>query len=132
MAWVDGCVLFDTVKLCAAGGFEVSPMLRLEHPDAHASAQAGIGVDVTTTATATAQAQLRVMRVMREYGGYGRTPSGAFRIEATGTQAERQDEAAANTYAALESHATHATFESSATHAVFDAPAARDAVDSNG
>lgn len=80
---IDGCVLFDTARLRAVGGFDVSPMLPLAYPDAHTNAEAeveaeaGIEVDAIAMVSATSLAQ---RRVMREYGGCGLMPSGAYRI----------------------------------------------------
>ena len=60
VAWVGGCVLFDTTKLRAAGGFEFWRRLPPEH----------CGEDVV------AQVQ-----VMERYGGCGILPSGAYHME---------------------------------------------------
>ena len=60
VAWVGGCVLFDTAKLRAVGGFDFWPEL----PDAHC------GEDV-----------LAQLRVMQAYGGCGVFPSGAYHME---------------------------------------------------
>ncbi len=60
VAWVGGCVLFDTAKLRAAGGFEFWRRLPAEH----------CGEDVV--------AQLQVME---RYGGCGLLPSGAYHME---------------------------------------------------
>lgn len=68
VAWVGGCVLFDTARLRAVGGFDFWPEL----PDAHC------GEDVL--------AQLRVMQV---YGGCGVFPSGAYHMELPTTLNER-------------------------------------------
>ena len=114
VAWVDGCVLFDTAKLRAAGGFDVSSTQPLEHPDAHASVQAGMEVE----AIATAEAQRRVMRA---YGGCGLMPSGAYRIEAPGRQGEQQGEPAADAYAAVDANAAHAAVDAAKAHAALDA-----------
>lgn len=60
VAWIGGCVLYDTAKLRAAGGFDFWPLLPAEH----------CGED--------AQAQLQVMA---RYGGCGIIPSGAYHME---------------------------------------------------
>lgn len=60
VAWVGGCVLFDTEKLRQAGGFDFWDELPAEH----------CGEDV--------YAQLRVMS---QYGGCGVIPSGAYHQE---------------------------------------------------
>jgi hypothetical protein len=68
VAWVGGCVLFDTAKLRAAGGFDFWPALPREH----------CGEDV-----------LAQLRVMRDYGGCGLLPSGAYHMELPTTLRER-------------------------------------------
>lgn len=68
VAWVGGCVLFDTAKLRAVGGFDFWPEL----PDAHC------GEDV-----------LAQLRVMQAYGGCGVFPSGAYHMELPTTLKER-------------------------------------------
>lgn len=60
VAWVGGCVLFDTEKLRAAGGFDFWPALPAEH----------CGEDV-----------LAQLRVMERFGGCGMIPSGAYHME---------------------------------------------------
>lgn len=60
VAWVGGCVLFDTGKLRACGGFDFWPDL----PGDHA------GEDV-----------LAQLRVMARFGGCGIIPSGAYHME---------------------------------------------------
>ena len=60
VAWVGGCVLFDTAKLRAAGGFDFWPTLPPDH----------CGEDV-----------LAQLRVMARDGGCGVLPSGAFHLE---------------------------------------------------
>lgn len=60
VAWVGGCVMFDTAKLRSVGGFEFWQRLPAEH----------CGEDV--------YAQLRVMA---RYGGCGIIPSGAYHQE---------------------------------------------------
>ncbi|MFC0253507.1 glycosyltransferase family 2 protein [Massilia consociata] len=60
VAWVGGCVLFDTAKLRAAGGFEFWRALPAEH----------CGEDV-----------LAQLRVMARFGGCGILPSGAYHME---------------------------------------------------
>lgn len=68
VAWVGGCVLFDTVKLRAVGGFDFWPGL----PQAHC------GEDV-----------LAQLRVMQAFGGCGVFPSGAYHMELPTTLKER-------------------------------------------
>lgn len=68
VAWVGGCVLFDTVKLRACGGFGFWRQLPAEH----------CGEDV--------YAQLKVME---RYGGCGIIPSGAYHMELPTTVASR-------------------------------------------
>jgi glycosyltransferase involved in cell wall biosynthesis len=60
IAWVGGCVLYDTVKLRDTGGFGFWRDL----PAAHC------GEDV-----------LAQLRLMKKYGGFGLMPSGAFHQE---------------------------------------------------
>ncbi|HEY3460507.1 MAG TPA: glycosyltransferase family 2 protein, partial [Casimicrobiaceae bacterium] len=60
IAWVGGCVLYDTAKLRAAGGFEFWRELPPEHCGEDAFAQ---------------------QRVMARYGGCGLIPSGAYHQE---------------------------------------------------
>lgn len=60
VAWIGGCVLFDTAKLRAAGGFDFWPQLPAEH----------CGEDV-----------LAQLRVMARFGGCGMIPSGAYHME---------------------------------------------------
>jgi glycosyltransferase involved in cell wall biosynthesis len=60
VAWVGGCVLFDTAKLRAAGGFNFWPSLPAEH----------CGEDV-----------LAQLRVMAHDGGCAIFPSGAYHME---------------------------------------------------
>lgn len=60
VAWIGGCVLFDTEKLRAAGGFEFWRELPVEH----------CGEDV-----------LVQLRVMQRFGGCGIIPSGAYHLE---------------------------------------------------
>lgn len=60
VAWIGGCVLFDTGKLRAAGGFDFWRDLPAEH----------CGEDV-----------LAQLRVMERYGGCGILPSGAYHME---------------------------------------------------
>lgn len=68
VAWVGGCVLYDAVKLRAAGGFE----FWREVPEEHA------GEDV-----------LAQLRVMKRYGGCGLIPSGAYHQEVQTTVTNR-------------------------------------------
>ena len=72
VAWVGGCVLFDTAKLRAAGGFDFWRELPAEH----------CGEDV-----------LAQLRVMEKYGGCGIVPSGAYHMELPTTIAARQYDA---------------------------------------
>jgi GT2 family glycosyltransferase len=60
VAWIGGCVLFDTAKLRASGGFDFWRELPPEH----------CGEDV-----------LAQLRVMERYGGCGLIPSGAYHME---------------------------------------------------
>lgn len=60
VAWIGGCVMFDTAKLRAAGGFDFWRELPAEH----------CGEDV-----------LAQLRVMERYGGCGLIPSGAYHME---------------------------------------------------
>lgn len=72
VAWIGGCVLFDTAKLRAAGGFDFWRQL----PDAHC------GEDV-----------LAQLRVMERYGGCGILPSGAYHMELPTTVDRREVDA---------------------------------------
>lgn len=72
VAWVGGCVLFDTEKLRTAGGFSFWPEL----PEVHC------GEDVV--------AQLRVMA---RFGGAGLAPSGAWHQEVPTTTPDRGNDA---------------------------------------
>jgi GT2 family glycosyltransferase len=72
VAWVGGCVLFDTAKLVAAGGFEFWRDLPQEH----------CGEDV-----------LAQLRVMERYGGCAIIPSGAYHMELPTTVARREVDA---------------------------------------
>lgn len=60
VAWVGGCVLFDTEKLRASGGFDFWPNLPPEHA----------GEDV-----------LAQLKVMQQFGGCAIIPSGAYHME---------------------------------------------------
>ncbi|WP_229518558.1 glycosyltransferase family A protein [Massilia sp. PAMC28688] len=60
VAWVGGCVLFDTGKLRDCGGFDFWPDLPADHA----------GEDV-----------LAQLRVMARFGGCGLIPSGAYHME---------------------------------------------------
>lgn len=60
VAWVGGCVLFDTALLRAAGGFDFWPELPAQH----------CGEDV-----------LAQQRVMARFGGCAILPSGAYHME---------------------------------------------------
>lgn len=68
VAWVGGCVLYDTARLRAVGGFDFWPEL----PQTHA------GEDV-----------LAQLRVMARFGGAGLFPSGAYHLEADTTLPDR-------------------------------------------
>ncbi|MCC2954714.1 glycosyltransferase family 2 protein [Massilia sp. IC2-477] len=72
VAWVGGCVLFDTARLRAAGGFDFWPALPPEH----------CGEDV-----------LAQLRVMARFGGCGMLPSGAYHMELPTTLREREVDA---------------------------------------
>lgn len=72
VAWVGGCVLYDTVKLRNTGGFS----FWTELPEAHS------GEDV-----------LAQLRVMQEYGGCGLIPSGVYHQELPTTIPDRQIDA---------------------------------------
>lgn len=72
VAWVGGCVLFDTAMLRAAGGFDFWPRLPPEHA----------GEDV-----------LAQLRVMARYGGCAIIPSGAYHLELPTTLATRDVDA---------------------------------------
>lgn len=60
VAWIGGCVMFDTDKLRSVGGFDFWPALPAEH----------CGEDV-----------LAQLRVMARFGGCGVIPSGAYHLE---------------------------------------------------
>ena len=68
VAWVGGCVLYDTAKLRASGGFEFWRDVPKEHA----------GEDV-----------LAQLRVMKRYGGCGLIPSGAYHQEVQTTVTNR-------------------------------------------
>jgi GT2 family glycosyltransferase len=68
VAWVGGCVLFDTAKLRAVGGFDFWRELPPQH----------CGEDV-----------LAQLRVMERYGGCAIIPSGAYHMELPTTVTER-------------------------------------------
>lgn len=72
VAWVGGCVLFDTVKLRAVGGFNFWPQLPPDH----------CGEDV-----------LAQLRVMARFGGCGLIPSGAYHMELPTTLPRREVDA---------------------------------------
>lgn len=72
VAWIGGCVLFDTAKLRETGGFEFWTELPPEH----------CGEDV-----------LAQMRVMARYGGCGVIPSGAYHQELPTTVPRRDVDA---------------------------------------
>lgn len=72
VAWIGGCVLFDTGKLRAAGGFDFWQELPADH----------CGEDV-----------LAQLRVMERFGGCGMIPSGAYHMELPTTVTARQIDA---------------------------------------
>jgi GT2 family glycosyltransferase len=72
VAWVGGCVLYDTAKLREVGGFGFWRDL----PEHHA------GEDV-----------LAQLRLMRRYGGAGLFPSGAYHLELPTTIPHREVDA---------------------------------------
>lgn len=72
VAWVGGCVLFDTAKLRRAGGFSFWPSLPPDH----------CGEDV-----------LAQLRVMERFGGAGLLPSGAWHQEVPTTTPQREADA---------------------------------------
>ena len=72
VSWVGGCVMYDTAKLRAAGGFEFWSSL----PDEH------VGEDV-----------LAEIRVMERFGGAGLFPSGAYHLELPTTFPDRTHDA---------------------------------------
>jgi GT2 family glycosyltransferase len=72
VAWIGGCVLFDSAKLRAAGGFDFWRQLPAEH----------CGEDV-----------LAQLRVIERYGGCGIIPSGAYHMELPTTLSAREVDA---------------------------------------
>lgn len=74
VAWVGGCVMFDTSKLRACGGFDFWPALPVDHA----------GEDV-----------LAQLRVMERFGGCAIIPSGAYHMELPTTLPVRQADAPA-------------------------------------
>ncbi|MCU0547959.1 MAG: glycosyltransferase family 2 protein [Leptolyngbya sp. Prado105] len=72
VAWVAGCVLYDTTKLRSVGGFEFWKQLPPNH----------CGEDV-----------LAQLRVMEKYGGCGILPSGAYHQELPTTIVDRSQDA---------------------------------------
>jgi GT2 family glycosyltransferase len=72
VAWVAGCVLYDTAKLRSVGGFEFWRELPPNH----------CGEDV-----------LAQLRVMSQYGGCGIIPSGAYHQELPTTIVDREIDA---------------------------------------
>lgn len=68
VAWIGGCVLFDTAKLRSAGGFDFWRELPPDH----------CGEDV-----------LAQLRVMARFGGCGIIPSGAYHMELPTTVTSR-------------------------------------------
>ncbi|MGZ5199089.1 MAG: glycosyltransferase family 2 protein [Telluria sp.] len=83
VAWVGGCVLFDTDKLRRCGGFDFWPQLPADH----------CGEDV-----------LAQLRVMERFGGCGLIPSGAYHMELP-TTVSRRDADAPQLLLGAESHA---------------------------
>lgn len=69
IAWVGGCILYDTAKLNETGGFEFWDKLPEEH----------CGEDV-----------LAQLILMEKYGGFGIIPSGAFHLELPTTIENRE------------------------------------------
>ena len=74
VAWIGGCILYDTAKLRAAGGFS----FRRELPEHHAGEDA-----------------LAQLHVMERFGGCGLLPSGAYHQELPTTVADRRVDAPA-------------------------------------
>jgi glycosyltransferase involved in cell wall biosynthesis len=72
VAWIGGCVLFDTQKLRDVGGFDFWTALPGEH----------CGEDV-----------LAQLRVMERFGGCGMIPSGAYHMELPTTISRREIDA---------------------------------------
>jgi glycosyltransferase involved in cell wall biosynthesis len=72
IAWVTGCILYDTAKLRSVGGFEFWKQLPPNH----------CGEDV-----------LAQLRVMEKYGGCGILPSGAYHQELPTTIHDRSQDA---------------------------------------
>ena len=72
VAWIGGCVLYDTAALRDCGGFEFWNELPREH----------CGEDV-----------LAQLRVMARYGGCGLLPSGAYHLELPTTIPDRRTDA---------------------------------------
>jgi GT2 family glycosyltransferase len=72
IAWVGGCVLYDTERLRAAGGFDFWTRL----PERHAGEDA-----------------LAQQRVMARFGGAGLFPSGAYHLEIPTTIPDREVDA---------------------------------------
>lgn len=72
VAWIGGCVLFDTQKLRTAGGFD----FWTELPAAHCGEDA-----------------LAQLRVMEQFGGCGMIPSGAYHMELPTTVTAREVDA---------------------------------------
>jgi glycosyltransferase involved in cell wall biosynthesis len=88
VAWIGGCVLFDTAKLRSAGGFDFWPNLPPEH----------CGEDV-----------LAQLRVMARDGGCGIIPSGAYHMELPTTVTSRASNAPHLLWPAPATMATHPT-----------------------
>lgn len=69
VAWVGGCILYDTQKLRETGGFSFWEELPAEH----------CGEDV-----------LAQLKLMEKYGGFGIIPSGAYHLELPTTIENRE------------------------------------------
>lgn len=69
VAWVGGCILYDTQKLRETGGFDFWEELPAEH----------CGEDV-----------LAQLKLMEKYGGFGIIPSGAYHLELPTTIENRE------------------------------------------
>ncbi|WP_207425921.1 glycosyltransferase family 2 protein [Pedobacter sp. SYSU D00535] len=69
VAWVGGCILYDTAKLKETGGFDFWEQLPVDH----------CGEDV-----------LAQVKLMERYGGFGIIPSGAYHLELPTTIENRE------------------------------------------
>jgi hypothetical protein len=72
VSWIGGCVLYEREKLLAAGGFDFWRRLPPDHQGEDVAAQ---------------------LAVMREYGGTGIVPSGAYHLESPTTVTDRRVDA---------------------------------------